>query len=64
MAEVFKCPHCGAQYTVTYEKAMVASKPRAADCKICGQEMASSKGSKMPIYKLKQHSIAGISDGH
>jgi transcription elongation factor Elf1 len=64
MAEIVKCPHCGAQHNVTYEKAAVASIPRTADCEICGQEMASWESSTMPIYRLKKHSIAGHSNGH
>ena len=61
MAEAFKCPHCGAQYTVTHKKTVASG---TANCKICGQEMASWKSSEVPAYKLKQHSITGTSDGH
>ena len=65
MAGIFKCPHCGAQYDVTYQKTMFGvSDCDTADCKICGQEMATWKSSKMPIYTLKQHPITGPSNGH
>jgi len=52
MAETFKCPHCGALYEVTYQKAAVSDK-HAADCQVCGRQMVSTNGSSsLPCYEL------------
>jgi hypothetical protein len=51
MAETFKCPHCGALYEITHDKA----DPRdnhAADCQVCGKQMVSTNGSSIPCYEL------------
>jgi predicted Zn finger-like uncharacterized protein len=51
MAETFKCPHCGALYEITYEKAAPRDKD-AANCQVCGRAMESTNGSIVPCYEL------------
>jgi transcription elongation factor Elf1 len=51
MAETFKCPHCGALYEITRDKAV--SHNHAADCQVCGKQMGSTtNGSSIPCYEL------------
>ena len=51
MAEIFKCPRCGAVYEVTYEKT-VSRDNHSADCQVCGKQMGSTNGSSIPRYEL------------
>jgi phage FluMu protein Com len=51
MAEMVKCPHCGALYEIRYEKTASHYKS-AADCQVCGKRMASMEGSIVPHYEL------------
>ena len=51
MAEIFKCPHCGALYEIRYEKTASHGKG-AAECQVCGKHMASTNGSGIRHYEL------------
>jgi predicted Zn finger-like uncharacterized protein len=51
MPEMFKCPHCGAVYEVTYEKTVPPDKD-AANCQVCGKQMGSKNASIIPRYEL------------
>ena len=51
MAETFKCPHCGALYEITYEK-IASDDKHSADCQVCGKQMDSTNGSRIPCYEL------------
>jgi hypothetical protein len=48
MAETLKCPHCGALYEITHDKAV----SRTADCQVCGKQMVSTNGSSIPCCEL------------
>jgi transcription elongation factor Elf1 len=52
MAETFKCPHCGALYEITHDKAVFHDN-HEADCQVCGKQMDSmTNGSSIPCYEL------------
>jgi uncharacterized protein (DUF983 family) len=46
-----KCPHCGAEYDVTYSRLMWREKD-SANCRVCGKEMASWDSSREPSFRL------------
>jgi len=51
MKETFKCPHCGALYEITYEKA-VSHDNHAAGCQVALKQMDSTNGSSILCYEL------------
>jgi len=50
-ADLYKCPHCGARYKVTYARIPCRDQDHE-DCDVCRKRMASWDGSSIPTYTL------------
>jgi uncharacterized protein (DUF983 family) len=60
--EKHTCPHCGAIYEVTYTKVIFRDRD-TANCKVCGEEMHSWNGSRIPSFRLIECPREGEKDG-
>jgi predicted Zn finger-like uncharacterized protein len=49
----FSCPHCGAQYIVSYTKLPIADSG-SAYCECCRQRMIQWNSALQPFYRLVQ----------
>jgi transcription elongation factor Elf1 len=54
MPDDFKCPHCEAEYYVTYSVGLLETGSR--NCDSCGQEMAAWTNARRSIYIRKPRS--------
>ena len=58
----FSCPHCGAQYVVSYTKLPIANSD-SVYCEVCRQRMAQWNSALRPFYRLvKRPDGIGISN--
>ena len=45
MAEIFKCPHCGAVYEITHEKSVSHEEKNVTKCQVCGNPIPTNSSS-------------------
>jgi len=48
-----QCGTCGSEYSVTYTKVTFRDQDDV-DCQVCGNQLASWNGSRIPRYKLEK----------
>jgi predicted RNA-binding Zn-ribbon protein involved in translation (DUF1610 family) len=52
MAEIFKCPHCGAVYEISYEGKTDSKHEATPHCQVCGKHISPASGSVPARYEL------------